>query len=101
MDKQFCFIENCSKKYLISNTGKVFSVISCDYLQVDVKRNYRYYVKIKFDNETKSKAVSIKSLLEEYFPESVNNKSYWMDTEQKQKDNELLKVLKKKGYISK
>lgn len=98
---QWCFIEKTNRRYLIISTGKVFSAYSGDYLKPDVKRGYLYYVKIKFEGQTKQTNVSIKSLLQTYFPNSLKEKSYYMDIEQKQKDDDLLKELKKKGYISK
>ena len=97
---QWCFISNTNKKYILTNTGRVFSASLCDYLKPDVKR-YLYYVKIKFDTETKPKNTSVKHLLQNHFPNSLQNKEYWMDVESKQHDEEVLKELKRKGYISK
>lgn len=98
--QQWCFIENTNRKYLITNTGKVFSARYCDYLKPDTK-GYYYYVKIKLVNPNKTVNISIHKLLREYFPESLEHQEYYMDVESKKHDDEILKELKRKGLISK
>lgn len=83
------FIKGTDKKYIITSIGKVFSARQADFL-TNNERQYYYYVRIKYVDKDRASSVSIYKLLKEYFPESLENKSYYMNVERKQKDDELL-----------
>lgn len=73
---QWCFIENCENKYILTSTGRVFSGKHGDYLR-PIEKNFYYYVKIKFIGDKKPRNVSIYSLLSIYFPESLEHKELY------------------------
>ena len=93
------FIENTNLKYIIVENGLVFSVSYGNFLKPEVKKGYYKYVKIKFDGNNKQTSIKVKKLLDRHF-DNVTEKSYYMDLESKDHDNQILKELKAKGYIS-
>ena len=90
-ENKWCYIENTNKRYIITNRGKVFSASKCDFLKPFINNNFMYKVKIKYDYYSKPVTVSIYRLLEEYFPESLNDKSLYCDVEAKEKYEKITK----------
>ena len=93
------FIENTNLKYVIVENGSVFSVTYGDFLKPEIKKGYYKYVKIKFEGNNKQTSIKVKKLLDRHF-DNVTEKSYYMDLEAKEHDNQILKELKAKGYIT-
>lgn len=93
------FIENTGNKYIIVENGKVFSANYGDYLKPEIKKGYYKYVKIKFKDNDKQTSIKVEKLLHRHF-DDVTEKSYYMDLESKEHDNQLLKELKTKGFIN-
>ena len=90
-DHEWCYIENTNKRYILTNTGKVFSATKCDYLKPFINSNFSYKVKIKYDYNSKAVTVSLYKLLNEYFPESLNDKSLYCDIEALEKYKNTIK----------
>lgn len=90
-DHEWCYIENTGKRYILTNTGKVFSANKCDYLKPFINSNFMYKIKIKYDYNSKAVTVSLYKLLHEYFPESLNDKSLYCDVEAKEKYEKITK----------
>lgn len=88
---KWTYIENTNKRYIITNKGKIFSAIKCDYLKPFINSNFMYKVKIKYDYDYKATTVSIYRLLEHYFPESLNDKSLYCDIEALEKYKNTIK----------
>ena len=92
IDNKWCYIENTNKRYIITNKGKVFSATKCDYLKPFINSNFMYKVKIRYIGyDIITRTVSIYRLLEEYFPESLNDKSLYCDVEAKEKYEKITK----------
>ena len=73
---QWTFIDGTEHKYIITNTGRVFSGKHGDYLRPN-KKNFYYYVKIQLKKKKKPKNISIYKLLSIYFPNSLEHTEYY------------------------
>ena len=73
---EWTFIDGTQHKYIITNTGRVFSGKQGDYLKT-TEKNFYYYVKIQFIGDKKPKNISIYKLLSIYFPESLEHTEYY------------------------
>ena len=93
------FIKNTNLKYIIVENGLIFSVTYGDFLKPEIKKGYYKYVKIKFEGNNKQTSIKVKKILDRHF-DNVTEKSYYMDLEAKEHDNQILKELKAKGYIT-
>lgn len=88
---EFTFIKNTDRQYIITSDGRVFSAKSCKFLKPFLdKRDYLYRVKIKYDYSYAPTSVSIYQLLKLYFPESLEDKSNYMDNESYEKNKKLI-----------
>lgn len=79
---EWTFIDGTEHKYILTNTGLIFSGKHGDYLKTSEK-NFYYYVRIQFLGDTKPKNISIYKLLSIYFPESLAHKEYYMNIERR------------------
>ena len=77
---QWTFIDGTTHKYIITNTGRVFSAKLGDYLKPSEK-NFYYYVKIQFIGDKKPRNISIYKLLSIYFPKSLEHTEYYKNIE--------------------
>ena len=73
---EWTFIDGTQHKYILTNTGRVFSGKHGDYLKPSQK-NFYYYVKIQFIGDKKPKNISIYRLLNTYFPNSLEHTEYY------------------------
>ena len=78
---QWCFIEGTSHKYILTNTGRVFSGKHGDYLK-PTEKNFYYYVRIQFLGNNKPRNISIYKLLSIYFPNSLEHTEYYKNIEE-------------------
>ena len=67
---EWTFIDGTQHKYIITNTGRVFSGKHGDYLKPNEK-NFYYYVRIQFLGDKKPRKISSDKLLNTYFPNSL------------------------------
>ena len=73
---EWTFIDGTQHKYIITNTGRVFSGKHGDYLK-PTEKNFYYYVRIQFLGDKKPRNISIYKLLSIYFPNSLEHTEYY------------------------
>ena len=78
---EWTFIDGTQHKYIITNTGRVFSGKHGDYLKPNEK-NFYYYVRIQFLGDKKPRNISIYKLLNTYFPNSLEHTEYYKNIEE-------------------